>query len=355
MTVRLSLAIDAGLVVPQTGSDDGSTQGMVAILHPPIGLDLADLDHSLGRGRCVIVSPSKPVHDAYSAAGWRCETAMPTEVDGTVAGGAVVDGPVVDGAVVDATVVFLPRAKDLARDLLSRLHGLVIVDGAKTDGIDSMFKAVRARVSDVNGPINKAHGKQFWFNATGDQFLDWRSTGGDADGLKTVAGVFSADAIDPASQMLAAALPAKLGTRVADLGAGWGYLSREILTRDQVKTLHLIEADNRALACARANITDARAQFHWADATSWTPKEPVQTVVMNPPFHNGRSQDPDLGRAFIATAARALTGMGELWLVANRHLPYEETLRAKFSTVEEVAGDRRFKVIHATRPLQKAR
>ena len=73
-------------------------------------------------------------------------------------------------------------------------------------------------------------------------------------------------------------------------------------------------------------------------------------VVMNPPFHTSRSADPTLGQGFIASAARNLTRNGSLWMVANRHLPYEATLSEVFARVEEVAGDNRFKVFHASRP-----
>jgi 16S rRNA (guanine1207-N2)-methyltransferase len=41
---------------------------------------------------------------------------------------------------------------------------------------------------------------------------------------------------------------------------------------------------------------------------------------------------------------------GQLWLVANRHLPYETTLRERFVKVEEMSGDSAFKVFHAVRP-----
>ncbi|NET52538.1 MAG: methyltransferase, partial [Merismopedia sp. SIO2A8] len=53
---------------------------------------------------------------------------------------------------------------------------------------------------------------------------------------------FSADGIDPASSILAAALPEDLGRQVADLGAGWGFLSAHVLTRESVGAVHLVEA-----------------------------------------------------------------------------------------------------------------
>ena len=43
------------------------------------------------------------------------------------------------------------------------------------------------------------------------------------------AGIFSADHIDPGSALLAEHLPKNLRGRVADLGAGWGFLSRAAL------------------------------------------------------------------------------------------------------------------------------
>jgi 16S rRNA (guanine1207-N2)-methyltransferase len=137
--------------------------------------------------------------------------------------------------------------------------------------------------------------------------------------------------------------------RIADLGAGWGWLSREILRRPAVKSLHLVEADHAALDCARQNVSDARAAFHWADATRWAPETPLDAVVTNPPFHVGRRADPALGRAFLEAGARMLAPHGQLWLVANRHLPYETTLDALFRDVTEIGGDSRFKILQAAR------
>jgi 16S rRNA (guanine1207-N2)-methyltransferase len=73
---------------------------------------------------------------------------------------------------------------------------------------------------------------------------------------------------------------------------------------------------------------------------------------MNPPFHVGRASDPSLGRTFIASAAKMLAGHGKLWMVANRHLPYEQALKDAFRNVDVIAQNNAFKVFHATRPLR---
>lgn len=256
-----------------------------------------------------------------------------------------------------AAIVTLPRARDLAEDRIARasaIADLIVLDGAKTDGVESIAKSLRGRLV-IDGQISKAHGRCLWFKGGAD-LSDWRRSprelpGGDI----TAPGVFSADGPDPASVALAAALPATLRGRFADLGAGWGWLSSQVLLRDGITALHLVEAEKTALDCARQNVTDPRAAFYWDDATSWTPPQPLDGVIMNPPFHQGRRADPQLGRAFIVSAARILAPHGQLWLVANRHLPYETALAESFRETSEIGGDSRFKILHAARPARQRR
>ncbi len=319
MSPRLDLALQSGLTLSQP----------TIVFGPTSEHDLSALPQGTQ-----VVQPFKPFHDHFADQGFRTT-------------------PKADGACHDA-IVFLPRAKALAHALIhqacDRADGVVVVDGAKTNGVDSILKDIRKRTA-IEGPIAKSHGKIFWFNSDAETFSDWAASDTQSvDGYQTAPGVFSADGIDPASALLLKSLPAKLGPQVADLGAGWGYLSAGVVMNDTVTSLHLVEADHVALDCARSNVSDPKAQFHWSDATSWKAPEPIDTVVMNPPFHTGRSADPTLGKDFIASAARNLTRTGDLWMVANRHLPYEATLSDLFADVQEVAGDNRFKVFHASRP-----
>lgn len=313
---RLTLALDSGaLDLPD---------GPVAVFGPPAGFDLS----ALPREHVIIVSHFAPDVARWNAAGFSVTRDAPNAA---------------------AALVVLPRAKDAARALIAEAAAhapLVLVDGQKHDGVDSVLKAIKSRV-DPAGVISKAHGKLFWFS--GGSFSDWAASDRVVEGFVVRPGVFSADGPDKGSQALAAALPPLKG-RVADLGAGWGFLARHILASEGVTRLDLIEADAVALDCARRNITDPRAAFHWADATSFRPETAYDTVVSNPPFHVGRAGDPGLGVAFIAAARRMLAPQGGFWMVANRHLPYEDALGRAFADVEEVGGTPGFKVIHATRP-----
>lgn len=329
--------IDARLQVALSGGGlDLPAEGRIGVFRPPVDADL----HGLTADRCDIIHDFKPFHDAWAERGYDARH--------------VPEGP------YTAAIVCLPRAKAEARALVAQAcavtEGIIIVDGQKTDGADSILKEMKKRVT-VQGPISKAHGKLFWIsNPAADCFADWAQGPSRTDGgFWTAPGVFSADAVDLASALLADALPENLSGEIADLGAGWGFLAAHVLSRPAVTSVHLVEAGHLALECARRNVTDERAVFHWQDATTWQPLHRMDAIVMNPPFHQGRASEPQIGQAFVAAAARLLTPQGDLWMVANRHLPYEAELKTRFAQVQEMGGDARFKLFHATRPLNARR
>jgi len=71
--------------------------------------------------------------------------------------------------------------------------------------------------------------------------------------------------------------------------------------------------------------------------------------VTNPPFHLGGIQTMEVAERFIREAAQVLRPRGRFYLVANRFLKYEPTMRAYFKLVEEVGGNTRFKVLRAAK------
>lgn len=310
---RLTLARAAGLELPETP---------LPVFGASPETDLSALPGA------VVVSRDARVHDRFAGA---TET-PPSEAE--------------------AAIVLLSREKARARaDLAAAAaltRGVLVVDGQKTDGIEPMLKALKARAG-VSAPVAKAHGKLFWCAAPPD-LADWAAAPLEVDGLRSWPGVFSADRVDPGSALLARALPPLDGLAVCDLGAGWGWLSAQIARRmgGRPGALHMVEADGWALDCARANVPGAVA--HWADVKTWTAPRRFDAVAMNPPFHEGRKNAPDLGRAFIARAADILAPSGRLFMVANRHLPYEAALAERFGEVSEIGGDARFKLFQAARP-----
>lgn len=282
-------------------------------------------------------------------------TFFPEVVRWQARGLAVTPGP----AAADLAVVVTPRSRALARALVAQAAEaapVVVVDGQRTDGVDTLWRETRTRLGEMP-VVTMGHGRLF-VARPGDRLADWAMGPPQmgADGFHTLPGVFSEGRIDPGSRALAEALPDALPAHMADLGAGWGYLSQAVLARDGVESVALIEAESLALDCARLNVADSRATFHWADALTFRPDRLFDGIVMNPPFHHGRAADPALGQAFIRAARDMLAPDGQLWMVSNRHLPYQDALDAAFRQVgriEPKSGG--FALHHAALPRRPAK
>jgi 16S rRNA (guanine1207-N2)-methyltransferase len=323
---RIDLALLSGAVVLPS-------DGRIAVLRPVMGDDLT----AFPKARVTVLTGFRPDHDHFAGLGYATAPAAPYA----------------------AALVCLPRSKALARAMVAQAMaevapgGPVLVDGQKTDGIDSLIKDLRGAGVQVGEPVSKAHGRLAVVAAGQPLPADWVGAARQvADGFWTAPGVFSADGPDAGSALLAAALPASLPGRVADLGAGWGFLTRAILQRTGVREVEAVEAEAAALDCLARSISDPRLTLHWADVRSHRAARPWGAVVMNPPFHTGRAAEPDLGLAFIRAAHQGLAVDGQLWMVANRQLPYEAALAGLFRKVERVEQGPVYKVIHAAGPIR---
>jgi 16S rRNA (guanine1207-N2)-methyltransferase len=241
-----------------------------------------------------------------------------------------------------------------ARDRLTS-GGKLLVAMANTAGAGRFEKELTKATGEV---ISLQKHKCRAFHATEDGSWDealfdhWRSLGQrrEISGFTVKAGIFSSDHIDPGSQLLVDHLPAHLHGTVADLGAGWGFLSDALFRRcPQIQQLHLFEADARALACAQENLArhhPREIHFHWHDVTTGLPGI-YDAIVMNPPFHTGQATDIDLGRSFLKVAITSLRRGGKLLLVANRQLPYEAVLETSGMAWRKTAEDRTYKLLAA--------
>ena len=300
--------------------------------------------------------------------GWLCEQSFMPFADELGRNGLRVGEPAAY-EVFPLVLVLPPRQRDEARALFARAlrhtapGGTVLASMPNTEGAKS-GEADLAKLTGAAQHLSKHKCRVFWStpNAAGaDQALlaEWLALDAPraiVDGYVSRPGLFAWDRIDRASALLAAHLPDDLQGRVADLGAGYGYLASQVIARcPRVSAIDLYEAEARALEPARVNLARAQREcgrelsvaVHWNDVTRGLPKR-YDAIVSNPPFHQGRADLPELGRAFITSAANALQPDGRLWLVANRHLPYEAILTARFREVRSVVVQEGFKVIEAT-------
>jgi 16S rRNA (guanine1207-N2)-methyltransferase len=352
MSPKVSAAAPDALFVPFTSGE----------LAWPAGREVAFLGArdcaGLHAARQVVAwhleQPFKPRVDALARAGWRVSDSLHDDAT---------------RACFPLVLVLPPRQRDAARALFARAlslaapGGMVAASMANNEGARS-GEADLGRLAGSVASLSKHKCRVFWTLPDRDVDRDLHADWSALDAIRPIGdarfvsrpGLFSWDRIDPASALLAEQLPDTLAGRVADLGAGFGYLATEVLRRcADVRSIDLYEAEALALEPARINCANALAErgddvaidVRWHDVTTGLPRR-YDAIVSNPPFHQGRADEPQLGRAFIAAAARALDGEGSLWMVANRHLAYEATLADCFAHVRVVVVRDGFKVIEAS-------
>ncbi len=230
----------------------------------------------------------------------------------------------------------------------------ILISGAKTSGVQAMRKEMSDLVT-IEQSLSKNHAQVFCFKRP----EHWVSpVSGHASTIvsgeltfETAPGMFSHKAVDSGSELLAKHFD-KITGKVADLGAGWGYLSAALLQKcPAVTAVDLFEADHASLEAARYNLQKLSPMltigFHWVDLLQEPVQGPYDAVIMNPPFHLGRSTDASIGQRMIAIASKALKPGGRLMMVANKELPYEDTLQRAFRKFERVDENRQYKVIRA--------
>ncbi|UPG88425.1 class I SAM-dependent methyltransferase [Luteibacter aegosomaticola] len=281
------------------------------------------------------------------------------------------DPPLGAPATFEVVLVLPTRQREETRLLFAQALSLVSPTGIVVASVPNAEGAKTAEadlalLAGAVGQLSKHKCRVFWTQpgaapdtALLDEWLALDAPQPIAEGRFTSRrGLFAWDRIDTASALLASVLPGDLRGRVADLGAGFGYLACEVVERcTHVTSIDLFEAEGRAIEPARTNIAAVVARsgrsiathVEWHDVTLGVDGR-YDTIVSNPPFHQGRADQPELGRAFIFTAARALAPGGRFWMVANRHLAYEATLTACFGQVRTVVDRDGFKVIEAKEP-----
>jgi 16S rRNA (guanine1207-N2)-methyltransferase len=167
---------------------------------------------------------------------------------------------------------------------------------------------------------------------------------------------FGGPALDHGSRLLLRGLSDEgwpEADRIVDLGCGNGTLAvSAALARPEAR---IIATDQSAAAVAATSLTveaagvAERVEVHRADATEAVPEGWAHLILLNPPFHSGSTVHAGVAHRLIRSCARALAPGGELRIVFNSHLGYRPLVERAVGQVRQVARDRTFTVLSATR------
>ena len=236
---------------------------------------------------------------------------------------------------------------------ITKRNGIITITGDNKLGIDFYLKKISSLLN-LNF-FSKSHGKIIFLQKTKfipNEIRTWKNFGNytkiSSDFL-TLPGCFSEKKIDEGSNLLAKNFSNKLFGRVADLGAGWGYLSAKALeNNNRIKQIALVESNLNSLKCSRINVPSFKAKFYWTDIEEENLSiKNCDHVIMNPPFHKGKKFIHSLGLVFLKTAKKILKKKGTLWMVHNKELIYENSINDLFPNYKYIDITENYKIIKA--------
>lgn len=164
------------------------------------------------------------------------------------------------------------------------------------------------------------------------------------------ANVFSRDSLDIGTRFFLAHLPTKPDAQhIIDLACGNGVIGLIAAEKNPQAQLHFVDESFMAIASAQENFKHAFnnriADFQVSDGLTEFLSNSADLILSNPPFHQQQTIGDYLAKQFFRDAKRVLKHNGELWLVANRHLPYYGELKRLFGNCQTVASNTKFIIL----------
>ena len=157
----------------------------------------------------------------------------------------------------------------------------------------------------------------------------------------TDAGVFSKQHVDPGSELLCRALPDTLGTRVLDMGCGWGAMTIMMLARFPKAQVTMADVNERALALAVSNVAKNHMEATAILSDGFEKVEgKFDAVITNPPIRAGKA----VIYKMFEDAKDHLVSSGALYLVIRKQqgapsaLKFLKELYGKAEVIERDGG-----------------
>ena len=260
---------------------------------------------------------------------------------------------------VDLLVLPLPKSIERLRFLLNWLAGeisqpveLWLIGPAK-GGIRGALKHMQSYVDDAVLVDSARHCKLYSGQLQPGETQTLAAWGqaipvGDLE-IVSYPGVFSHGRLDEGTRLLLELMAAHRlpgpGSMI-DMGCGAGVISASLAS--QGWKVQAVDVSACAVAATTASLVRNGLQGRVIGGDLFSPiSGRVDMIVTNPPFHDRRQRTTDITRRLIAEAPAYLNKEGEMWLVANRELPYAQWLDEAFSHVQVAGETTRFRVYWA--------
>ncbi|MBN2659034.1 MAG: methyltransferase [Spirochaetales bacterium] len=236
---------------------------------------------------------------------------------------------------------YLPGAKTTLAWKKARL-----VEGSVPEARERVrTNGAQARETGGNGPSGKSSG--------GTTFPVEYKPENLGSTLVNYPNLFAFGRLDPGSAFMIGHMPEplKVPQRVIDVACGDGILALKAAELWPEASFLCADESRLAVRSAREsfekNGMGNRAEFVVTDVLEGVEPEQADLVLCNPPFHDSHSLSTTSALKMFDQSREVLKKGGELFVIANRHLGYEKSLKRLFSLVSLYKANEKFAIIRA--------
>lgn len=309
------------------------------VVNPPQDQGLFQL---LKPSNCQLINFDSRIHLLCKKQGLRSEFGLPSQHS------------------FDSALLYWPKSKAFAHSLLRWLASqiqqptTVFLLAANDAGGKSLNNAVKPFGEEIV-KLDVARKCSLWsFKLTPIDDFSWekKQTSFSYDNLDnetlefvTYPGVFNAGKLDVGTKLLLDNIRLNKRGRVLDLACGSGVIGLTCKSRQPELYVEMVDIDGMALASAELNAKRLELDCPAFVSDGLADTKKFNTIICNPPFHQGKGTDYNFAQQLIRTAKQHLLPRGELWIVANRQLAYEQWAEKSCHSVETVVQANGFKLL----------
>ncbi|OUS31957.1 50S rRNA methyltransferase ['Osedax' symbiont bacterium Rs2_46_30_T18] len=137
---------------------------------------------------------------------------------------------------------------------------------------------------------------------------------------------------------------------IIDLGCGNGIVGIIAAQRNPKAQIHFYDESHMAVASAEHNYHQAfndnqQATFQVTDCLGNREKASADLILNNPPFHQQNAIGDFIAWQMFSQALLVLKKQGELWVIGNRHLDYQNKLVKLFGNCQQVHSNNKFVIL----------
>lgn len=163
--------------------------------------------------------------------------------------------------------------------------------------------------------------------------------------IAALPGVFSQQGLDKGTKVLLENLPEQISGSVLDFGCGAGIISVALAKQFDNLDLTLVDVSALAIASSKESLklNNLTGNVIASDGLQ-NISQRYDTIVSNPPFHQGLKTHYAATEVFLAQAKNHLNNQGQLLVVANSFLKYQPIMEQAIKQTHRIVNEKGFAV-----------